>query len=115
MSKSNPSRPTPSLLRRIPLAFAAFFSTLTDANFAARLDDLRRDGAPTQPTPAAVPPTAQPAAAPPTAPPTAQPTLRQAPTDAALQLLALFQRWGFKGLAAALQTEVREGYLPGMN
>lgn len=31
------------------------------------------------------------------------------------RLLALFQRWGFKGLAATLQTEAREGYLPGMN
>ena len=36
------------------------------------------------------------------------------PADAG-RLLALFQRWGFKGLAAALQTEDREEYLPGMN
>jgi DNA polymerase-1 len=33
----------------------------------------------------------------------------------ARRLLELFQRWGFKRMVAALQTEVREEYLPGMN
>jgi DNA polymerase-1 len=31
------------------------------------------------------------------------------------RLLELFQRWGFKGLAADLQAEDREGCLPGFN
>ena len=30
------------------------------------------------------------------------------------RLLALYQRWGFKGLAAELQTHNQDGYLPGM-
>jgi hypothetical protein len=100
MSNSTPSRQRPSLLRRIPLAFGAFFSTLADADFAARLHDLRRDGAPasvspTQPTAPVAPVAPQPAvqaAVIPPASPAARPTLRQAPTDAALQLLALLQR-----------------------
>jgi hypothetical protein len=96
MSNSNPSRQPPSFLRRIPLAFGAFFSTLGNADFAASVLDLRRDGArpaaqpaptapiaPIAPTPAA----AAPAPLRPSAPP-----LRQAPTDAALQLLGLLQR-----------------------
>jgi hypothetical protein len=105
MSNSNPSRQPPSFLRRIPLAFGAFFSTLGNADFAASVLDLRRDGArpgpdvqpvqrATAPTPTAVAPTA--AAAAPIAPQPAvrpaAPVLRQAPTDAALQLLALLQR-----------------------
>lgn len=99
MSNSNPSRQRPSLLRRIPLAFGAFFSTLADADFAARLHDLRRDGppapaSPTQSTEPTQPIAPQPAvqAGTPPAPPAARPALRQAPTDAALQLLALLQR-----------------------
>jgi hypothetical protein len=90
------------LLRRIPLAFGAFFSTLADADFAARLQDLRRDGAPasvdpSSPTQAAAEPVVQPAvqcAVQPIEPaqPPARPALRQAPTDAALQLLGLLQR-----------------------
>ena len=99
MSNSNPSRQRPSLLRRIPLAFGAFFSTLADADFAARLHDLRRDGppapaSPTQSTEPTQPIAPQPAvqAGTPPAQPAARPALRQAPTDAALQLLALLQR-----------------------
>jgi hypothetical protein len=86
MSNSNPSRQPPSFLRRIPLAFGAFFSTLGNADFAASVLDLRRDGATVDapPAPAARPAPVQ--AVPPA------PTLRQAPTDAALQLLGLFQR-----------------------
>ena len=87
MSNSNPSRQPPSFLRRIPLAFGAFFSTLGNADFAASVLDLRRDGAAVdaQPIPAAAAPAPAPTAAP-------APTFRQAPTDAAMQLLALFQR-----------------------
>ena len=77
MSKPN-TNPPPSFLRRIPLAFGAFFSILSDPAFAARLHDLRQNGA--QP----------PAAA--TAPAPAPRPLREAPTDAALQLLGLLQR-----------------------
>ena len=64
----------PSLLQRIPLAFGAFFSILSDPAVAARVDRLHRDDAPAAP--------AAPAPAP----------LRQATPDAALQLLALLQR-----------------------
>lgn len=76
MSPRNDSKP--SLLQRIPLAFSAFFRTLADAEFAARLQRLQQAGA--EPGPVV----AQAAAT--TAP------LRQAPTDAALQLLGLLQR-----------------------
>jgi hypothetical protein len=108
MSNSNPPGQTPSFLRRIPLAFGAFFSTLADADFAARVLDLRRDGAavaakPSQPiqstqpaSPVEVAPDAVQSAAPqPEASQSAVPAmsaLRHAPTDAALQLLALLQR-----------------------
>lgn len=80
---SNPNttpqhNPTPSFLRRIPLAFGAFFSILSDAGFAARIDGLRQGRAQPamQEAPTAVVPR----------------PLRQAPTDAALQLLGLLQR-----------------------
>ncbi len=66
----------PSLMQRISLAFGAFFSILSSPAVAARVDRLQRDEAP---APAAAP--AAPAA-----------PLRQATPDAALQLLALFQR-----------------------
>lgn len=68
----------PSLLKRISLAFGAFFSILSDPAVAARVGRLQRDEAP---APAAAP-VVTPAPAP----------LRQATPDAALQLLALFQR-----------------------
>ena len=67
----------PSLLRRIPLAFDAFFGLLADANLAARFAALRRGAAPAPATPAPMP---------------APPVLKEASPDAALQLLALLQR-----------------------
>lgn len=67
----------PSLLQRIPLAFGAFFSILSDPAVAARVGRLHRDEAPA--------PTAAPAAPAPA-------PLKQATPDAALQLLALLQR-----------------------
>jgi hypothetical protein len=75
----------PSLLQRIPLAFGAFFSILSNPAVAARVDRLHRDDAP---APAAAP--VAPAAA--AAAPIAPAPLRQASPDAALQLLALLQR-----------------------
>jgi len=75
----------PSLLKRIPLAFSAFFSILGNAAVAARVDRLERDEAPVPAAPVAP---ATPAA--PVTPPPAP--LREATPDAALQLLALFQR-----------------------
>ena len=78
MSKPN-NNPPPSFLRRIPLAFAAFFRILSDADFAARLNGLNGLDAP----PAAAP-------TPPAAP--APRPLRETPADAALQLLGLLQR-----------------------
>ena len=68
----------PSLLRRIPLAFGAFFSILSSPAVAARVDRLHCDDAPAQ--------AAEPVA------PVAPAPLWQATPDAALQLLALFQR-----------------------
>lgn len=69
---------TPSFFQRLPLAFGVFFSTLGNPLFAGRVQALR------QPV-ADVPP---PAAAPTPAPV----VLKEASPDAALQLLALFQR-----------------------
>ena len=69
----------PSLLRRIPLAFGALFGVLADADLAARYAALRNGAAPPP-----VPATAGPV-------PTA-PVLKEASSDAALQLLALLQR-----------------------
>ena len=67
----------PSLLRRIPLAFSAFFGVLGDAKLAARFAALRQGAT---------------AAPPPVAPVPPPPALRAASPDAALQLLALLQR-----------------------
>ena len=77
----------PSFWRRVPLAFGAFFSTLSDAAYAARVEKLSlpeaAPAAPVAPAPAPAPvPT--PAAAP--------VILKEATPDAALQLLALLQR-----------------------
>jgi hypothetical protein len=77
----------PSLLQRIPLAFGAFFSILSNPAVAARVDRLHRDDVP---APAASP-VAPVAPAAPVQPVAAAP-LRQATPDAALQLLALLQR-----------------------
>jgi hypothetical protein len=76
--------PAPSIWRRIPLAFGAFFSTLSDADYAARVEGLNRPAEPVKaaPAPVAPAPAPTPAAAP----------LKQASPDAALQLLSLLQR-----------------------
>ncbi len=72
MTDPNPSNP--SFFKRVSIAFASFFSALSDPGYAARVQDLSE--APAQ----------APAPAPAPAP------LRQAGPDAALQLLALLQR-----------------------
>lgn len=75
------STPTshPSFWRRIPLAFGAFFSTLSDGAYAARVEKLHLPEAapvaPVAPAPAAAPV-----------------IIKEATPDAALQLLALLQR-----------------------
>ncbi len=74
----------PSLLKRIPLAFGAFFSILSDPAVAARVGRLERDDVPAA---AAAAPAPAPAPA-----PVAPAPLRVATPDAALQLLALLQR-----------------------
>lgn len=70
-SQNNKQRP--SFLRRIPIAFGAFFSILSNPEFAARVDALRHGNAPAPTPPAPAP-------------------LTQARPDAALQLLGLLQR-----------------------
>jgi hypothetical protein len=77
---SEPSNAKPSLLRRIPLAFGAFFRTFGNPEFAARVDSLSRE----EHVPAAV------AKAP--EPPAITRPLKEAPPEAALQLLGLLQR-----------------------
>ena len=77
MTPSTPDA-NPSFFIRIPIAFGAFFSSLSDPVYASRVLGLREAAAPAAPTPAPV------AVAP--AP------LKQATPDAALQLLALLQR-----------------------
>jgi len=80
------SQPTtlPSFWSRISLAIGAFFKTLGDAEFAARVrdDQVGPVAAPAPVAPAPAPATPVPAAAP----------LREATPDAALQLLSLLQR-----------------------
>ena len=73
------THPKPSFFRRIPLAFSAFFRIFFDADFAGRV--LGSDIAQSAPQgPVAEPPKAAPA------------PLKEAPPDAALQLLGLLQR-----------------------
>ncbi|OFJ47529.1 hypothetical protein BA896_016180 [Janthinobacterium lividum] len=76
----------PSFWRRVPLAFGAFFSTLSDAAYAARVEKLS--------FPVAAPPAPAPTPAPAPVPtPAAAPVIvKEATPDAALQLLALLQR-----------------------
>ena len=81
---TNNNQPLPSFLSRIAIAIGAFFSCLSDAEYAARVSRLG-DAAP---TPAAAPVAPAPAPAPVPAPV----TLRVATPDAALQLLSLLQR-----------------------
>ncbi|CDG82474.1 DUF2760 domain-containing protein [Janthinobacterium agaricidamnosum] len=80
-----PSHSAPSFWRRIPIAFGAFFTALSDPAYAARIVQLD------QPAPA---PATEPAPAPVPVPvPTPAPKpLKEASPDAALQLLALLQR-----------------------
>lgn len=91
--------PKPSFLRRIPMAFGAFFSLLGNADKAARYERL--DEPPAPPAPPVAPPPPAPVAAPkptpapaPVPPPPPPVVLREATPDAALQLLALLQREG---------------------
>lgn len=90
------SQPTnlPSFWSRLSLAFGAFFKTLGDAEFAARVrDDQVGPIAAPAPAPAPAPkpaPAPAPASAPASAPAAAP--LRIATPDAALQLLGLLQR-----------------------
>lgn len=76
------SAPPPSLLRRIPLAFGAFFGLLFSADLAARYLGLSETAVPVAPPPAPAP---VPAPAPTI-------VLKEATPDAALQLLGLLQR-----------------------
>lgn len=83
-----PSTPdaNPSFFKRIPIAFGAFFSCLSDSGYAARVLGLRQAAA------AAPAPAPAPLAAAPVAPVAAPAPIRQASPDAALQLLGLLQR-----------------------
>lgn len=80
----------PGFFSRLSIAFGAFFKSLGDAEFAARVRDDRL-GPVAMPTPAPTPaPTVAPTPAP-TPAPTAAP-LRAPSAESALQLLSLFQR-----------------------
>jgi hypothetical protein len=80
---NQPNKTKPSFFRRIPLAFGAFFRTISDVDFAGRIDASAR-----QPeAEAAAPKVAEPAA------PAPRP-LKENDPDAALQLLGLLQREG---------------------
>jgi hypothetical protein len=82
-SKSNPAKDAkPSFLRRIPLAFGAFFRIFSDVDYATRIDTLRHDAE--RPPAPAKPPEQSPKA-------TLSP-LKETSPDAALQLLSLLQR-----------------------
>lgn len=74
----------PSFLRRIPLAFGAFFRTFSDIDFASRINTLSREPKPE--TAAPVPPEPE------KTPEPAPPPLKEASSDAALLLLSLLQR-----------------------
>ncbi|WP_377701244.1 DUF2760 domain-containing protein [Pseudoduganella sp. UC29_71] len=95
---TNTNNNLPSLGARIALAFGTFFRTLSDPQFAARLQRINSRVAGAAAAAPASAPTAAPTAAPtpaPTAAPTAPPApviLREATPDAALQLLSLLQR-----------------------
>jgi hypothetical protein len=93
-SKStSPDKAKPSFLRRIPLAFGAFFRTFSDLDFAARIDTLR-DEKVEAPAPGAGPAPAPAPAAPvvETPPAPAVSPLKEATPDAALLLLSILQR-----------------------
>jgi hypothetical protein len=71
--------PNPGFFSRLALAFSLFFRVLFNAVFARRAQLLGADATPDAPA---------------AAPIAAAPKLREAPTDAALQLLGLLQREG---------------------
>lgn len=75
MTKPTVQPTLPSIWCRVPLAFGAFFSTLSDPEYARRIQALRA-----------------PEAAAPEPVKTAPRPLKEASPDAALQLLGLFQR-----------------------
>jgi Domain of unknown function (DUF2760) len=79
---SDPSHPKPSFFRRISLAFGAFFRTVGNADFAARIDDVSRG----EQAASAI------AREPERAPEPPAPVLKEASPEAALQLLGLLQR-----------------------
>jgi hypothetical protein len=80
----------PSFWSRLSLAFGAFFKTVGDAEFAARVrDDQVGPVVAPAPAPAPVPP---PAPTPAAAPVPVPVQLRETTPDAALQLLTLLQR-----------------------
>lgn len=82
MTPSTPDA-APSFFKRIPIAFGAFFSSLSDPVYAGRVLGLRGGAAPAAATATVAPaPTPVVAAAP----------FKEAAPDAALQLLALLQR-----------------------
>ncbi len=86
----NTPTPLPGFFSRLSIAFGAFFKSLGDAEFAARVRD-DRVGPVAMPTPApTMAPTAAPTVAPTPAPTTAP--LRAPTAESALQLLSLFQR-----------------------
>jgi hypothetical protein len=80
---NRPNKSRPSFFRRIPLAFGVFFRTISDIDFAGRIDPSA------QQREAEAPVVSKPAE--PVAPPR---PLKEASPDAALQLLALLQRDG---------------------
>ena len=82
MTPSTPDA-APSFFKRIPIAFGAFFNSLSDPVYAGRVLGLRGRAAPVMATAAVAPAPAPVVAAAP---------LKEATPDAALQLLALLQR-----------------------
>jgi hypothetical protein len=78
-----------SFFKRIPIAFGAFFGSLSDAAYAARVQALSLPPVPV-PVPAAPMPAPAPTPTPAVAPAPIAP--QEASADAALQLLALLQR-----------------------
>lgn len=86
MTQSTPDAQL-SFFKRIPIAFGAFFGSLSDSAYAARVQALNLSPVPAEPMPA---PASMPMPMPTVAPTPAAP--KEASADAALQLLALLQR-----------------------
>lgn len=86
-SKSpSPDKAKPSFLRRIPLAFGAFFRTFSDLDFATRINTLNDEKDETVAPQAARAPVIETPPAPVVSP------LKEATPDAALLLLSILQR-----------------------